>query len=238
MIDNTTWKDRFRSEWQSWRSPNSVIDRRQNIESAIIDASEAAGITHRHWHNTDSAWFVKNKCFHRLKRFGPAHRVVALSKLTVQLARLVEEPKPTRASPGSPARTCSAPAPCVGAQTAQSFPTVAAGEPASLQGLCSSTHKRLQWTSFGLRSRPGNLLMNIAILLEGVWRTSKFHVGRKCRSGRYSHLPGKGSWPPKGSEGGGGSFSIQKFILQIIAIIDNTKNCNVIFRNSWPKDRL
>ena len=40
----------------------------------------------------------------------------------------------------------------------------------------------------------------------------------------------------KSSKGGGGSFSIQKFMLQIFAIIDNTlvmnfrKNCNITFR--------
>ena len=39
----------------------------------------------------------------------------------------------------------------------------------------------------------------------------------------------------KSSKGGGGSFSIQKFMLQIFAIIDDTsvmnfrKNCNITF---------
>lgn len=50
---------------------------RPNIENAIIDSAKAAGISHQHWHNTDSAWM------------GPARRIVALSKLTTYLARFV-----------------------------------------------------------------------------------------------------------------------------------------------------
>ena len=70
---------------------------RSDIENAIIDTARAAGIVHKRWHNTDSAWLdlwtwhflivLRTVCVIIILRFGPAQRVVALSKLTVQLAR-------------------------------------------------------------------------------------------------------------------------------------------------------
>ena len=70
---------------------------RSDIENAIINTARAAGIVHKRWHNTDSAWLdlwtrhflivLRTVCVIIILRFGPAQRVVALSKLTVQLAR-------------------------------------------------------------------------------------------------------------------------------------------------------
>ena len=34
-----------------------VIVGRSDIEGAIIEAARDAGIEHKKWHNTDSAWF-------------------------------------------------------------------------------------------------------------------------------------------------------------------------------------
>lgn len=48
-----------------------------NIENAIIATAKAAGIVHHHWHNTDSTVM------------GPAHRVIALSKLSTVLSMFV-----------------------------------------------------------------------------------------------------------------------------------------------------
>jgi len=61
---------------------------RKNIEDPIIATAAAAGITHKHWHNTDSAWM------------GPALRIIALSKLTTYLARF------TRAHMFGPGTLC------------------------------------------------------------------------------------------------------------------------------------
>ena len=67
-----------------------------SIENALIETAKAAGIVHHHWHNTDSAMM------------GPAHRVVAVSKLTTVLARFV---KATLFGPGTMCRcaTCVQP---------------------------------------------------------------------------------------------------------------------------------
>lgn len=61
---------------------------RKNIEDAIVETAEAAGIHHKHWHNTDSAWM------------GPALRSITLSKLTTYLARF------TRAHMFGPGTMC------------------------------------------------------------------------------------------------------------------------------------
>ena len=60
----------------------------KTIEDAIIRTAAAAGISHRHWHNTDSAWM------------GPSMRVIMLAKLTTALARF------TRAHMFGPGTSC------------------------------------------------------------------------------------------------------------------------------------
>lgn len=64
---------------------------RKDIESAIVATAEAAGVRHRGWHNTDSAWM------------GPSMRVVQLSRLTTFLARF------TRAHMFGPGTVCRCP---------------------------------------------------------------------------------------------------------------------------------
>jgi len=64
---------------------------RDNIESAIIDTANAAGIRHNYWHNTDSAWM------------GPSLRIIMLSKLTTYLYRF------TRAHMFGPGTMCRCP---------------------------------------------------------------------------------------------------------------------------------
>ena len=61
---------------------------KKNIEDAIKKTALAAGITHRGWHNTDSAWM------------GPSRRIIMLSKLTTYLARF------TRAHMFGPGTVC------------------------------------------------------------------------------------------------------------------------------------
>lgn len=59
-----------------------------SINNAIKEAAKAAGIEHKGWHDTDSAWF------------GPARRVIALAKLTTHLNRF------TRAHMFGPGTAC------------------------------------------------------------------------------------------------------------------------------------